>query len=224
MKKLILPFLILVAINSAQADIMEDFDSLGGNNILLDKAKSLEPDKDIQIVQNRVVRRENRHELSPEASMVLGGDSYLSTNFTGLSYNYHLNPRWSLGARYGYASNRLRSEGKNLIDQMGFIPDLDWPEHLVMGHLTYYPFYGKFSFFNSGIVHFDFYATLGAGNMITKTDSSMTYTGGVGIGLWISQHLTSRIEFRYQNYESQRKTGSSSLDLTVATFSLGYMI
>ena len=209
---------------SAGADLMEDFDSLGGNNILLEKAQALNPETQIEVVQERIVSRHSRHELFPELGYVLGGDAYLSTQYLGVNYNYHFNPRWSAGFRYGNYMNELSSEGEKLIEQFSYIPEMDWPRQSYMAVVNYYPMYGKFSVFGKGIVHFDFYLLAGYGHIELKSGGTGALTAGAGVGFWLSQHLTSRIEARYMSYTSQRFTGSADMELTVANFSVGYLL
>lgn len=222
--KLALVLSFVAAGLAAKADIMEDFDSLGGNDVLLEKAQALNPETKIEIVQGRIVDRNFRHELFPEYGNVLGGDAYLNSQYLGVNYNFHINPRWSVGLKFNNYMNELGSEGKNLIKQFGYIPEMDWPKQSYMGVFNYYPMYGKFSFFGKGIVHFDFYLLAGYGNIELKSGGSPALTAGGGIGFWFSQHLTSRLEVRYLNYTSQRFTGSADMKLTVANFSVGYLL
>ncbi|MCB0385405.1 MAG: outer membrane beta-barrel domain-containing protein [Bdellovibrionales bacterium] len=222
--KIVLTLAVLAGMGTSRADIMEDFDSLGGNDVLLEKAQALNPETKIEIVQGRIVDRRSRHEFYPEYGNILGGDSYLNTQYLGANYQYHFNPRWSVGLKYSNYLNELGSEGKNIINQFGFIPELDWPKQSYMGVINYYPMYGKFSFFGKGIVHFDFYMLAGYGNIELKNGETGALTGGAGIGFWFSQHLTSRIEIRMLNYTSQRLAGAADMKLTVANFSLGYLL
>ena len=180
--KLLLLFLSLGLITSsaAYADLMEDFDSLGGNKDLLETAKALKPESKIQIVQDRVVNRFKRHEFSSEFNHVAGGGNpYFDTNSGGVSCNFHFNPHWSLGAKYYYYFNQLTTEGADKIskglsrnrnrapDEVGeaFIPDLNWPKQMYMANLNWYPIYGKMNVFDRGIVHFDVYTILGVGEV-----------------------------------------------------------
>lgn len=220
--------LFLTAV-SARADIMEDFDSLGGNDVLMEKAKALEPDAQISVVQDRVVNRHKRFEIAPEFASVLGGDSYLDTRGFGLNAHFHINPYWSLGVKYNSMRNELSPEGNNLITDSGLlgkniVPELDYPKDQVLATVNFYPIYGKLNMFNKGIVHFDVYALAGYGQINLKSGQKATMTAGGGIGFWISQHLTTRFEMRYQNYETERSNGTSKMELTVASLQVGYML
>lgn len=229
MKKSLLFLSLLMATVAARADIMEDFDKLGGNDVLMEKAKALEPDAQISVVQDRIVNRFRRFELSPEFASVLGGDSYLETRNYGVNAHFHINPHWSVGVKYNTMRSELSPEGNNLINDSGLlgkniVPELDYPKDQMLATVSWYPIYGKLNIFNKGIAHFDVYALAGGGNINLKSGTKTTLTAGGGVGFWVSQHLTTRFEMRYQTYESERSNGSSKIDLTVASLQMGYLL
>jgi hypothetical protein len=81
---------------SKNSGLMKDFDTLGGNDVLLDKARQLNPDQRISVVQDRIVQRRNRFEIAPEFASVLGGDPYNHTNGFAFNAYFHINPHWLL--------------------------------------------------------------------------------------------------------------------------------
>jgi outer membrane immunogenic protein len=210
-------------------ELLKDFDTLGGNDVLLEKAKALNPDASIRVVQDRVVSRRKRVEVSPEYSNVLGGDSYNMTHNVGFNAHYHFTPQWSLGAKYNYSFNQLRPEGKFLIEDgagagQPIIPDIDFPKSQALALLNWYPVYGKMNLYDLGVAHFDVYAIVGGGQIELKSGPTATYTAGGGVGLWISQHLSTRFEMRYQTYRANRYTGPVDMHTTVAGIQVGYLL
>lgn len=208
--------------------ILQDFDSLGGNKVLLERAQVMTPDQRVSIVQNRIVDRHLRFEVAPELSMNLGGDAYVNSRAYGLNTQFHINPRWSLGLKYLYYNNSLSKEGQSLIDNtsltgQAIVPDIDYPKGETMALVNWYPFYGKINFLDMGVVHFDIYGLLGAGQVALKSGTTTAYTTGGGIGFWISQHLTARAELRYETYKVQRLQQKDQLDVTTAGVQLGYL-
>lgn len=213
----------------ADDGILEDFDSLGGNDVLLERARSLNPTSTVSIVQDRIVDRRLRFEISPELGRTLGGDSYQTTHRFGGNLNFHITPKWSVGAKYTYFTNSLSPEGENLINDTtlfgsGFVPEIDYAKQEYLGLINFYPIYGKLNMFDLGIVHFDVYMIGGAGQVILKSGPATTWTAGGGIGFWISQHLTTRFELRYQTYTTKRTSGETALDLTNASVQFGYLL
>src|SRR5437868_11086225 len=103
--------------NKATESTDSEFDSLGGNKIFLEKAKALQPEQNVSIVQNRAVSLENRVEFAPEFSGTFGGDTYTRTKSLGLNAFFHFNPRWAIGAKYNTSFNTMTPEGEALVNQ-----------------------------------------------------------------------------------------------------------
>lgn len=221
--------LFLLGFCIAQADVMQDFDGLGENKELFDTAKALHPDLNVTVVQERIVKRRNRLEISPEISAFMGGDAYTDTYAYGLTMNYHIVPWISVGARYSKFSNTLNKEGTNIIHDVtatdkGFIPDIDYAKSSTMAFVNLYPIYGKMNLLNMGITHFDVYLTGGYGSMQLRSGSAPTWTAGGGVGFWWSQHFSTRFEVRTQSYEAKRYNNSVNLFNTVASVQMGYLL
>ena len=211
------------------ADLMKDFDSIGGNDALLDRAKALNPEERVRVVQDRIVTRRNRVEIAPEYSNVVAGDSFNSTNNFGVNVHYHINPHWSVGVKYDYSFNDLKAAGQEVINNTntngkGWIPDIDYPKQEVIGLLNWYPIYGKMNLYELGVVHFDIYTVGGVGRIFLNSGATMSYTAGGGIGLWLSQHLTTRFEMRYETYQATEFNGKKQMDTTVAGLQVGYLL
>ncbi len=224
------------AAEEGKEDLASDFDSLGGNKILLERAKALEPEMNTSIVQSRTVSRRNRVELAPEVSGTFGGDTYTRTRSVGMNMQYHFNPRWSLGMKYNHSFNALTPEGEALIDQAyadfqknpgkptTAYPELAYPKAETLALINWYPIYGKMNLLDRGVAQFDFYMIGGYGQVQLNTGTVPTLTGGAGVGFWINQNISSRIEMRYQNYKAPYLNGEKELDLAVASFQMGYIL
>lgn len=222
--KVLLIALITVVSSFAQADIMKDFDSLGGNDVLIDRAQKLQPNKSVTVVQKRVVDRNLRNEFSIGYNNVVGGDAYLQTQMLNLNYHFHINPRWAVGVSYFSAFNQLSEEGSFLIDTDQLIPDIDAPDsgYEVVGNFS--PIYGKVNMFDLGVLQFDMYALISYGRITLQSGDSDTYSVGAGLGLWLSQHLSTRFEIRQRFYTAQRFGGSQDIETTNVGFSFGYIL
>ena len=75
-----------------------------------------------------------------------------------------------------------------------------------------------------GVVHFDIYTVGGVGRIFLNSGATMSYTAGGGIGLWLSQHLTTRFEMRYETYQATEFNGKKQMDTTVAGLQVGYLL
>lgn len=209
--------------------------TLGDQSQVMQKARPSIPANTYRVVQKRVIERDFRSELGISVGTVAsGGDSYYETSNLGLQYDFHLNTRFSLGLRYQMNFNKLTPEGKRVYDraeQMAaannnnyVVPDLDQPLSTALATISFYPVYGKVSWFESTVSYFDFYVMAGGGQTQLKNGSSPLLTGGLGMGMWWNQYLTSRFEARYQTYEDQIFTGKRRIEGAVATFTMGLLL
>lgn len=219
------------------SQVGSEFDELGGNKVILDRARELNPDTKIEIVQDRTVSRKNRFEISPEFSGTMGGDdTYTRTQSVGLNVNYHFNHRWSLGVKYNHSFNKLTAEGEALVDAAyddwlanpqdpkAIIPQVDYQKSESLVLLNWYPVYGKMNLLDSRIAQFDIYGLLGAGQVSLKSGNKPTYTAGGGMGIWWTPQISSRLELRYQRYNVEYTTGPKNLDLAVVSMQLGWLL
>lgn len=214
-------------------NVTEDIDSLGGNEELMEMAQNIKSETRSRVVQERLVPRRNRVEFGLSYGGVVGGDSYLRTQSAGLSVDYHITPRWSVGARYYDYANNLTSEGQRVFDQaaaakaagtQGYAVDIDYPKNAMMAVANWYPIYGKTSFLDMGVTQFDLYLLAGGGQITLSSGTTGLVTAGVGVAAWISKHLSARAEFRYQTYKDNPVTGSRQLDTGVGTLGLGWIL
>ena len=218
----------------AFAGVSSDLETLGSNAESVRRANKLESRSKIAIVQNRSVSRKWRVELGLNSGANALGDSYLNTQYAGLDADLHISPKFSLGVRYAKMFNQLTNEGKAQFEtarnmknagQMDYrVPAIDYPESSLMGVVNWYMLYGKINVFDMSVVQFDIYSLAGAGTMQLSSGSTPTYTAGAGIGFWITNHITSRVEARWQGYSDQVYTGNRNLNLFVANLGIGVLL
>ncbi|MBX2988665.1 MAG: outer membrane beta-barrel domain-containing protein [Bdellovibrionaceae bacterium] len=218
-----------------RVNVEQDVDSLGGNEALMQMAQSLDPQNRARIVQRRAVERNMRFEFGVSYGGIMGGDPYVRTQNLGASVDFHLNPRWSIGARYFDHRNGLTPEGQRVFDEAreaqrinaySSNPDIDYPLSSAMAVLNWYPVYGKTSFLENSVTQFDMYLLAGGGQMQLSSGSSALYTAGVGVGIWASQHFTIRGEVRYQNYKDYLPTNGATRNIHagVASVGMGFLL
>ncbi len=244
MKSLLVKTLALAVIAAAPAlaqaardiDLGKDFDSLGGNEKLYKRAKALDPENRVSIVQKRVVDRDLRLELGVNYGVNAGGDAYVSTQNLGGNIDFHITPRWSVGGRFYTHYNSLTNEGRAAYEDARRrrltdpsdpnirVSPTDHPERTMLGTVSWYPVYGKTNLFDLAVVQFDLYTLAGYGRVKLKSGWSEAITAGGGIGFWLTQHVSSRIEGRWQTYEDRPDDQARRLNVGILTVSLGLML
>lgn len=223
----------MIAAGPALASNSNSLKSLGNQEMLLDKARPSIPANTYRIVQKRVIDRDNRFEIATGLGAITGGDSYYNTKNVGMQAEYHFTHRWSVGIRYLYNMNELTSEGKRVYDQAeaqinsspsdAKAPGIDWPMSTALATVSFYPLYGKMSWFDSNVSYFDMYVLLGGGVNQLRYGTVPVYTGGLGMGMWWTNNLSSRIEARYQEYNDHLFGGRKIQDANIS-FSMGFLL
>jgi outer membrane beta-barrel protein len=238
MSRVLISIALLLTFSSSlqAASIEEDFDGLGGNKILLEKAQALNPETQTSVVQARAVSLRNRFEIAPEYSGTFGGDTYSRTQSFGLNLYYHFTPRWAIGVKYNTSFNRLTAEGEAMVDRAyqdylknpknpnAPIPELDYPKSQTLAMINWSPIYGKLNLLDKTVVQFDAYVLAGAGQVELKSGATSTYLGGGGFGFWLNPRFSTRIEMTYQHYQAQYYTGPQDMDLAVAGVQMGWLL
>lgn len=238
MKNISLILLSLFAFSVMADDLGAKMNALGANKELMKKAKAIDPHNRVRVVQNRDVDRYFRFELGVNYGMAAGGDPYVNTSVLGGQLDFHLTPRWSVGARYLNNSNDLTSEGKKVMEnaereaQAGNTnfrrPGVDYAKDTWLGVLNWYPVYGKMNLFDAGISQFDMYFLGGAGQINLSSGTAPVYTAGGGVGIWFTQHFASRLEARWQGYTDSVYNGGGftkrSIDQTMLTATVSFLL
>lgn len=220
---------------SKRIDVSKDMDNLGGDDALIKMAQNIDGDTRARIVQKRAVDRYTRFEIGINYGGAAGGDPYLKTSNMGAQLDFHFTPRWSLGVRYYDYGNDLTPEGKRVFDDArqnyqtksagGFVfPDIDPANRSYMAIINWYPIYGKTSLFETRVTQFDLYFLAGGGQMELSSGKTPVYTGGAGMGWWISNHFSMRGEIRYQRHQDKLITGAREINTVVGTVGIGLLI
>lgn len=215
-------------------DASQDIDTLGGNEALINMASALNANNRSRIVQSRTVDRNLRFEFGVNYGGIAGGDSYVRSQLAGLSADFHINPKFSLGVRYNSYQNQLSSEGERVFSEARtayqgggrsyVIPDIDYALDSTMAVFNWFPIYGKINMFDTGIAQFDMYLLGGGGNMKLESGNTTAYTAGLGVGFWMGKHFTTHGELRWQGYKDQIITGSRDINTVIGSVSVGFLL
>lgn len=238
MKRITLLLISILAFNAWSEDLTSKMNALGANKELMKKAKAIDPNNRIRVVQNREVDRHMRLELGVNYGMATGGDPYVNTNLMGGQLDFHITPRFSLGARYMNAQNNLNAEGKKVFEAAEVEarnngtnfrrPGVDMAKDQWLAVGNWYPIYGKMNLFDAGVSQFDIYLLGGAGQINLSSGNAPVYTAGAGVGVWFTQHFASRLEARWQGYSDKVNDGLSiqnrDINQTLLTATVSFLL
>lgn len=75
-----------------------------------------------------------------------------------------------------------------------------------------------------GVAHFDAYLLGGYGMMELSNASTATMTMGMGMGFWVNSNITTRFEYRTQQYKAEYYNNSQDMSTGVASVQMGWML
>jgi outer membrane beta-barrel protein len=197
---------------SQSKSLKKDFETLGDNKVFTERVKQMDQEQRVRIVENRIVDLNNRFELAGTYAYSAGGDSYVTTQSLGGILDFHFSPKFAMGIRYQHYFNELTNEGKDQYDAARAAQSIDpaaaqkfagidYPEDMGLVTVSYSPIYGKLNLFDMSVAHFDIYTLAGYGKMQLLSGTSDVFAGGVGMGIWITQNFSARVEGRYEAYK-----------------------
>jgi len=162
-------------------------------SLVLAQTEELENPGTIAAVQERQYRMHN--ELSFGVG-VLPIDAFYKGLLVQVAYTYHFSDSfaWQIG-RGAYSKNVDTGLRTQLQRDFGVLPTaFDQVEWIVGSDVMWSPFYGKSSFLNRSVSHFEIYV-LGGGSII-KLTSAIRPAANVGLGarLYTAQHLSFRLD------------------------------
>lgn len=169
----------------------------------------------IDVVQNRVFVKGGRHELTLGTGFIFDNPFLRYETLEG-RYTYHFREMLAFEANYAYAFNQTKAilrdlenipcdNPPTLFDDTGapiadcgvtLNPGPDPYKHIIGGNLLWAPIYGKFSIFSKKILHFDVFATGGAGYYMGDRENNFGFNVGVGSKIFINESTAVRIDFR----------------------------
>lgn len=168
----------------------------------------------IDVVQNRVFSKRNRHEFSAGMGAIFD-NPFLRYQLLQLRYTYHLREAFSVELGYERAFSQVKSlinQLENIECEPGEFFDADGNELTNCGvvldpgpdpfennytfNLVWSPIYGKFSIFSKKIYHFDLSLTAGVGYYDTERNGYVGFNGGIGGKIFLNEWLAFRADIR----------------------------
>nr|WP_242594216.1 outer membrane beta-barrel domain-containing protein [Corallococcus exiguus] len=184
------------------------------------QAEELENPGTVSAVQDRLYRM--HHELSLGVG-VLPADAFYKGLIGTVGYTYHFSDSvaWQVG-RGTYSYNVQTSLRRQLERDFDAAPTAtafeDQVQWMVGSDLMWSPLYGKTSFLNSNVIHFEVF--LLAGGTVVKVDRSDGFRPAVNLGLGVRMFSTQNVSFRLDVTNNTVFAGASRI-INVPTVQIG---
>ncbi len=181
--------------------------------------------RSIRVIQQRPFIHSLRFELQLGGGVGLNDDMYqqLQASVVG---RMHIDEQWAVGVDYLHYFSSESKFFDTLVQDFEVFPERS-RQHFYGGlEVSYAPVYGKFTAFDSAIVHFDVYLLAGAGVTQTNRSADLKPAGMVGLG-WrtvITRWFTFNLELRDHLFVEQFRHGSKLWNNVVATAGFGFFL
>lgn len=187
--------------------------------------RALEPFGDLAVIQPRYQPKSKRFQAHLGGGMVLNDPWF---NHLGLSAkgSYHFTEFFGLELAADIHSGSASASAKDLEANLTVkTSSLVQPKSYFGVHAYLVPMYGKMSLFNSRIIPFDLYFTLGAGQTAisgARTASALTYHFGAGQIFAFTRNAGFRWDIHMNMFEAQSELSAKKSSIQNVVMSLGF--
>ena len=177
----------------------------------------------IRVIQRRPFLRRKRVEIAPFLGTNVN-DALVGLFLAGGTINYHITEVMAVGINGGFSLGSETDLFDRVIEDYELFPQVS--KVLWYANLTYQyaPIYGKFALFNTWIIPWDTYATLGVGWTKTELDGHVTLQAGVGQRYFMNRWFAVNMELRDNVFNESYPAGSSLVNNLVFTAGVSFFL
>ena len=223
MKKLITGLTLLSSTMTFAQSSTELEKKLESLSIPDDKVTTVLSEDKLYVLNNRYSSLVNRHELTIAGANNFTADSHLVTQQAAMAYRFHINSKWSLGARYTRYTNKLSSAGQTLFNNRSILPDTDYALNGQELFVNYNTIYGKLRWSENSVVYFDQYLSLGGGKVKLSSGDKNLVLADVGLAFWLGNHGSARIGLKNEFYQQAQLSGTRNIHNGIGYIEFGYL-
>jgi len=172
-------------------------------------------------VKDRLIQKTNRHEIAVRGGHYVS-DLFDATPVVGLAYAYHLTEDFAVEASGAYT--RITSAGGPELERTFSVLEGRTRRALLFAtNLVWAPLHAKLQS-GASILHFDVYATAGAGVVDSALSSGVAGNGGFGFMFLAGRALAFRFDVRDYVYRQQLLTRKVVVNDLAVTLGLSVML
>ena len=185
-------------------------------------------DHKVLVIQDRKYNKAGRLELGLDLGMMNTSPFYKSYAMGG-HMTYHMSEYFGIEAFAQTSKSKLTADGKqieNFLETFEFPSKKEFKKPKFFGGvgLIWSPIYGKFAFFRSNIIHFDFYGQAGVSMLGTETNvaegKDQKHIGsllGLGMRVFFNDTWIWRFDAKNNIYRADFAAVSNNVNSTPAT-------
>ncbi len=222
MKRIIIS-LVFASFCTSSFSASELENKLDALNIPSDKVTPLVSEEELVSVNGRYSSLNKRHEVTLLGANNFNADSHMDTKQVGATYRFHINSKWSVGARYTEYENKLSDAGKKLFDNSQLLPDSDFAIKSTDAFVNFNTVYGKLRLTKDTIVYFDQYISLGYGDIALANGETKMVSADLGFAFWLGKNASARVGVRNEFYEQQKLNGADDVHNAMGYVEVGYL-
>lgn len=174
---------------------------------LSDLAK-LAPFADVAMIQKRYLPRTGRFEAYIAANTILN-DAFFTTIGADARLAYYFTERYGVELLAMAMISGDRRTTKDLREKGVATTSFVQPESYIGADFKWSPVYGKMTYRNRRIIHYDMYFSAGGGSTTHSQGSSPTIHIGTGQNFALSKSMTFRWDFSFNMYSATTTVGSN---------------
>ena len=199
-KRLVLFFLVASSLGWGEVDGYKEL-------------RKLAPFKDVSIIQRRFLPKAGRFEVFPNFGTILN-DAFFFSSFASLRAGYFLSDQFNIELTGKFLSTNRRAVTQKLISEREVeTRSFVFPKTYYGADIKWSPLYGKLSVFNTSILPFDSYFSLGYGLTDTNIKKGVaTYHGGLGQVFALTKWMAFRWDFSLYFFQMKIDLGDSVSD------------
>jgi outer membrane beta-barrel protein len=154
------------------------------------------PQSHILVVQNRFIRKEGRHEVTPFFTGIQAADSFRRQIIWGASYTYHVSEMFGLEfPNVSFAKNFKTGLGDTIKDKFKLFVDRREPVYTFGASILFTPFPAKAATRES-LNYFEGYFVLGGGMTAFEHADAGMAMGGLGFRAYVTRSTILKAELR----------------------------
>ncbi len=181
--------------------------------------------KSVRVIQRRPFLHAMRFELQLLGGIGLADRMYKHAHAAAHG-RFHIDEAWSVGAGYTHYFNFESALLTSLTTDYELYPERSLQRFYAGIDVGFAPIFGKFAAFDSGLVHFDLYITLGGGVIQTSRSADIKPVGSIGVGwrLMITKWFTFVVEFKDHIYVENFNRGDEVVNNLILQAGFSFFI